>query len=154
MVETGFHSAKYCRIFGIPVVGAKAFDRNVSGNTAINTTELATRASRTESPIKIPIQAIANPKSNRNRKPKKIFRTPEVGRQPTIKPVIPITVSTTTFSNPSPSARPKTTALREIGSDLKRSIRPFCISSAKPTAVPASVKATVWTKIPGINNWT
>ena len=38
MVETGFHSAKYCKALGIPVVGAKAFDKNVRGNTAIKVT--------------------------------------------------------------------------------------------------------------------
>ena len=45
-------------------------------------------------------------------------------------------------------------ALREIGSDLKRSINPFFISSANPDAVPAKVNATVCTKIPGINSCT
>ena len=38
IVETGFHSAKYCKAFGMPVVGANAFDKNVSGNTAIKVT--------------------------------------------------------------------------------------------------------------------
>jgi hypothetical protein len=45
-------------------------------------------------------------------------------------------------------------ALREIGSDLKRSIKPFFISSASPDAVLAKVNATVCTKIPGIRSWT
>jgi hypothetical protein len=31
MVETGFHSAKYCNALGIPVVGANAFDKKVNG---------------------------------------------------------------------------------------------------------------------------
>ena len=31
IVETGFHSAKYCSAFGIPVVGAKALDKKVNG---------------------------------------------------------------------------------------------------------------------------
>ena len=33
IVDTGFHSAKYCSARGIPVVGAKAFDKNVSGKS-------------------------------------------------------------------------------------------------------------------------
>ena len=45
-----------------------------------------------------------------------------------------------------------TTAERAIGRDLKRSIKPFCISAVNPTAVAASVNATVCTKMPGINN--
>ena len=58
------------------------------------------------------------------------------------------------LSSASPKVRPKITAPREIGSDLKRSIKPFFISSAKPIAVEAKVKATVCTKIPGISSCT
>ncbi|CAB4673114.1 unannotated protein [freshwater metagenome] len=56
------------------------------------------------------------------------------------------------FKRPSPKVRPKTSAEREIGSDLKRSINPLVMSSASPDAVAASVKAVVCTKIPGINS--
>jgi hypothetical protein len=38
MDETGFHSATYCSALGIPVVGAKAFDKNVIGNVTKNPT--------------------------------------------------------------------------------------------------------------------
>ena len=68
MVETGFHSAKYWSALGIPVVGANALDKKVSGKTAMKTAAFATRAERTDNPIKIPIQAIENPNRRRNRK--------------------------------------------------------------------------------------
>ena len=59
IVETGFHSAKYWRNFGIPVVGAKAFDKKVSGKTAMKVTFCATRSSFTDKPISTPIQDMA-----------------------------------------------------------------------------------------------
>ena len=154
IVETGFHSAKYWSAFGIPVVGAKALERNVSGKTVRKTSEFATRASRTESPMRTPIHDIAKPKRRRKRNPPMIERIEELGRHPTRNPARPITTRTTTLRAESPRARPTTTAEREIGSDLNRSISPFSISCARPTAVPASVNATVWTKIPGIKSWT
>ena len=112
----------------------------------------ATRSSRTDNPIRTPIHDIEYPKANKNRKPRKIFTGPLLGRQPTRNPTRPITIRVTTFCKVSPTVRPITTADLEIGSDLKRSIKPFCISAAKPTAVAARVNATVCTKIPGINN--
>ncbi len=127
----------------MPVVGAKAFDKKVSGKTTINVALVATRSSRTDKPINTPIQDMAKPKTSKKINPKITSKTDEVGRQPTTNPVIPIAARTTIFNAPSPSVRPITTADLEIGSDLNRSIKPFCISAAKPTAVPASVKATV-----------
>ena len=62
MVETGFHSAMYCNGFGIPVVGAKAFDKKVIGKTAINVALVATRSSLTDRPttgMPKPLQYIA-----------------------------------------------------------------------------------------------
>ena len=115
----------------------------MSGNTAINVALVATRSSLTDRPINTPIQDIAKPKTNKNMKPKRTLNRPEVGRQPTTYPVIPIAVRTTMFKAPSPKVRPNTTADLEIGRDLNRSINPFCISAVKPTAVLANVKATV-----------
>ena len=62
------------------MVGAKAFDRKVSGKTAMKTTELATRASLTDRPIRIPTQAIEKPNSNKNRKPRATLKNPEDGK--------------------------------------------------------------------------
>ena len=81
-----------------------------------------------------------------------MLNTPELGRHPTTNPAIPITARTTILSNESPSVRPRMRAERAIGSDLNRSINPFFISSARPEAVAANVKATVCTKIPGIKS--
>ena len=133
---------------------AKAFDKKVSGKTTMNVALVATRSSRTDKPIKTPIQDIAKPKTKRKTNPKNTLKAPEVGLQPTKKPVKPITARTTIFKTPSPKVLPKTTADLEIGKDLKRSIKPFCISADKPTAVAANVKATVCTNIPGIRSCT
>ena len=83
MVETGFHSAKYCKAHGIPVVGAKAFDKKVRGKVTKNPTLWTVRASLTDRPTKIPIHDRAYPNIKRNRKAKVVCRMPDVGRQPT-----------------------------------------------------------------------
>ena len=46
--------------------------------------------------------------------------------------------------------RPVSTAERDMGSARKRSISPFCRSSASPMLVLTAPKATVWTNTPGI----
>ena len=48
--------------------------------------------------------------------------------------------------------RPARTAARAIGSDRKRSIRPFCMSSFSPSAVTNPPKAMFWTMMPGMRN--
>lgn len=83
MVETGFHSATYCNGFGIPVVGAKAFDKKVIGKVTKKLTFCTTRASRAAKPAKIPTHESAYPNASRNKKASEIFKIPDVGRQPT-----------------------------------------------------------------------
>ena len=64
----------------------------------------------------------------------------------------PVTSSTTTdsvFVTTSASVRPASTAARAIGSERKRSIRPFLRSSLRPSAVTKPPKAMFWTMIPG-----
>ena len=46
--------------------------------------------------------------------------------------------------------RPARTAPRDIGSERKRSIRPFLRSSESPRAVTKPPNDIVWTRIPGI----
>ena len=84
MVETGFHSAKYCSALGIDVVFAKAFERNVSGKVNKKETFATTRASLDISPANTPAQERAYPKKSSIKNPKKMWNTPEVGRQPTM----------------------------------------------------------------------
>ena len=50
----------------------------------------------------------------------------------------------------SASVRPVSTAERAIGSERKRSMSPFCKSSASPTPVVRAPNTTVCTKIPGM----
>ena len=54
----------------------------------------------------------------------------------------------------SDAVRPASTAERAIGSERKRSIRPFFRSSLSPTAVSAPPKQIVCTRIPGIRKST
>ena len=56
-------------------------------------------------------------------------------------------ITTTTFRTRSAVVLPASTADLAMGSARKRSIRPFCRSSASPTLVLTAPKATVWTKI-------
>ncbi len=46
--------------------------------------------------------------------------------------------------------RPLRTAMRAIGSERKRSISPFCMSSAIESAVTNPPNDIAWTMIPGI----
>jgi hypothetical protein len=54
----------------------------------------------------------------------------------------------------SENVRPASTAERAIGSERKRSIRPFLRSSVSPTAVSAPPKQIVCTRMPGIRKST
>ena len=54
----------------------------------------------------------------------------------------------------SASVRPASTAPRDIGSERKRSIRPFLRSSASPSAVTKPPKDIVWATMPGIRKST
>jgi hypothetical protein len=50
------------------------------------------------------------------------------------------------------AVRPATTAARDIGSDRKRLMRPFCMSSASSAPVNVAPNTTVWAKMPAIRN--
>ena len=53
----------------------------------------------------------------------------------------------------SAKVRPSSTAGGDIGSARNRSMRPLCMSSARPTVLDAAAKATVWPKMPGMRYW-
>ena len=73
-------------------------------------------------------------------------------RQPTIRPVIDMITTTRQLLSRSLVVRPTSTADRDIGSERKRSMMPFWMSSAMPAPVIVAPKITVWAKIPGIRN--
>ena len=54
----------------------------------------------------------------------------------------------------SENVRPVSTAARDIGSERKRSIRPFWTSSESPSAVTKPPNAIDWTMMPGIRKST
>ena len=65
-----------------------------------------------------------------------------------------MSMTTRKFLTRSAVVRPISTAERDIGSDRKRSMMPFFMSSARPIAVVVEPKMAFWTKIPGIRNMT
>ena len=67
-----------------------------------------------------------------------------------IRPVMSSTIIDRKFVTTSASVRPASTAERAIGSERKRSIRPFLRSSLSPSAVTNPPKAMFWTMMPGI----
>ena len=64
-----------------------------------------------------------------------------------------ITKNVNTLRTRSDTVRPMSTADRAIGSDRRRSMRPFWRSSASPTPVNAELNTIDWLKIPGNRNW-
>lgn len=67
----------------------------------------------------------------------------------------PVIIATTkTLRTRSAVVRPTSTADLAIGSDRNRSIRPVCMSVARPIAVFMAPKTAVCTKIPGIRKST
>ena len=67
-----------------------------------------------------------------------------------IRPVVSRTQIDSAFVAMSASVRPASTEARAVGSERKRSMRPFDMSSASPSAVTNPPKAMFWTMIPGI----
>ncbi len=74
--------------------------------------------------------------------------------KPMIRAVAMITASWSRFVATSASVRPASTALRDIGSERKRSISPFLRSSERPIAVTKPPKNIVCTIRPGIRKST
>ena len=73
---------------------------------------------------------------------------------PQMMPTTSSTVSDRQLSRTSDSVRPVSTAARDIGSERKRSIRPFWTSSESPSAVTNPPNAIDWTMMPGIRKST
>ena len=74
--------------------------------------------------------------------------------KPATKPTVNSTQSDRQLSRTSEKVRPVSTAERDIGNDLKRSIRPLWTSSDSPSAVTNPPKAIDWAMIPGIRKST
>ena len=74
--------------------------------------------------------------------------------KPAAKPTANSTTSDRQLSTMSENVRPVSTAARDIGSERKRSIRPFCTSSDRPSAVTKPPNAIDCTMMPGIRKST
>ena len=74
--------------------------------------------------------------------------------KPATKPTANSTTSDRQLSTMSENVRPASTAARDIGSERKRSIRPFLTSSESPSAVTNPPNAIDWTMMPGIRKST
>ena len=73
---------------------------------------------------------------------------------PAAKPTANSTTSDRQLRTTSEDVRAVSTAARDIGSERKRSIRPFLTSSDKPSAVTNPPNAIDWTMMPGIRKST
>jgi ABC-2 type transport system ATP-binding protein len=74
--------------------------------------------------------------------------------KPARKPTVNSTTSDRQLSAMSEKVRPVSTAARDIGSERKRSMRPFLTSSDSPSAVTKPPNAIDWTMIPGMRKST
>ncbi len=74
--------------------------------------------------------------------------------KPARNPTANSTTSDRQLSRMSDDVRALSTAARDIGSERKRSIRPFLTSSDRPSAVTNPPNAIDWTMMPGIRKST
>ena len=154
IVVNGLCSAIGCSHDGIDSTGTNAEDTNVSGNNTVNPNAFAASGDDAVSPMKAKTHENAYPIRSRSRIPATISGTLVAKRKPTARPTPIITTSCTTFVTTSASVRPVTTAERLIGSERKRSTRPFFRSSESPRAVTNPPNTIDWTMIPGMRKST
>src|SRR4051794_25303209 len=152
--DTGWFSAHGCSQLGIDDTGTNADDANTitarNGNDAAWAVSafLVTRpmiANNHESEY-----ANASVMPIAPRKPHAFVWM----RQPTMKPTIDMSTITNALRTKSASVRPTSTALRAIGNERNRLMRPFWRSSARPTPVLRAPNTIVWMKTPGIRKST
>ncbi len=79
--------------------------------------------------------------------------TPPWGRNPRINPTIRISAEATEYRNRSPASAPRMGDACHIGSERKRSKRPFWMSVFNPIPVYTVMKTMVCTSTPGSRYW-
>jgi hypothetical protein len=143
-------SATCSRPAGIDATGTNAEEMNVIGKTSVKPMPFAASGEDTLMPISAKTHENAKPHSKSSPTPATISGAPASKRKPMIKPVASRTTSESRFVATSATVRPASTDARAVGSDRKRSMRPFVMSSASPSAVAKPPNAICWTIIPGI----
>ena len=112
-------------------VGTKALLANVSGKTKTKSAAWTASGVRTTIARVTPTHEKAKLKISNNPNASAQLPGPPCGRNPTSNPTIVITMTATTPRNKL-KVRPVTTALRDIGNERKRSIKPLERSFARP----------------------
>src|SRR3954453_353695 len=155
IVVNGLAPATWGRPSGIEATGTKIDDANVSGKIAVKPIAFAVSGEDEKSPTSAKIHENAYPSSRHSTSPATISAPlASMNPKPAAKPTANSTTSDRQLSATSEIVRPRSTAPRDIGSERKRSIRPFLTSSASPSAVTNPPNAIDWTMIPGIRKST
>jgi hypothetical protein len=137
---------------GMLAAGANTELANVSGITTMNPAICTDSALRSEVPISAITQDSAKPQVRIRPKAASASTTPVCGRKPKATPTATVITAPQPMRVTSATIRPATTALRAIGRDRKRSMRPLAKSLFRPTAVCVAMNATPWTTSPGSTN--
>src|SRR4051794_7959123 len=146
----GLTSANWRSPSGIDSTGTNAAEMNVIGKISVKPTPLAASGDETDIPSSAKIHENAKPNSNSSPTPPRISGALASNEKPMTSPVPSRTAIESAFVATSASVRPASTEARAVGSERKRSIRPFVRSSARPSAVTKPPNAMFWTMIPGI----
>src|SRR5579859_2130928 len=124
-IENGLMLANQRRADGIEATGTNAEEMNVSGNTAMNPTELAASGEDTSSPRKAKIHENAYPNSSNRTIPRTTCPALAWKEKPMISPVTSRMGIDRALVAMSANVRPASTAARAMGSERKRSMRPL-----------------------------
>src|SRR5690348_11140605 len=135
MMVNGFTSANPRSTSGIDATGTNAEEMNVSGNTAMNASELAASGVETSIPMNAKTHENAYPNRSSSPKPATPSATLVWKENPISSPVMTRIVAERALVTTSASVRPASTAGRVMGSERKRSISPLWRSSFNPSAV-------------------
>ena len=150
----GLTSANHCRADGIDSTGTKADEMKVSGKMIVKPMPLAASGEETDSPSRAKIHEKAKPKSSSRATPPRISRDVGVEREADDQARREQHEDRDAFVTRSATVRPASTDTRAVGSDRKRSMRPFVRSSARPSAVTNPPKAMFCARMPGIRKST
>src|SRR5690606_30688698 len=126
--DTGFHSAKIRSGVGRFSAGTKALEMNVSGMITMKEALLITSTLGTRRPTVAITHEKPEENNSRRAKPARASHHEVRILRPTSRPVRAMMVIERTLYRTSLAVRPKSTADRDIGSDRKRSMIPFCMS--------------------------
>ena len=149
---TGLALTKACSQPGMLAAGANTALAKVSGITTRKPAICTDSGLRSEMPSSAITQDSAKPQARIRPKAASTSATFACGRKPKARPTPTVMTAPQAMRVTSATIRPATTALRAIGMDRNRSIRPCAKSLFRPTAVCVAMNATPCTTRPGRTN--